>query len=73
MHESPKFAMKVINSIRESTDADLKKKDLEILLHKDQLKNSQKAGRAFSDYKEPEISFLPTYKFLEYSFLGYDL
>ena len=65
--------MKVINSIRESTDPDLKKKDLEILLHRDQLKSSQNAGRAFSDYKEPEINFLPTYKFLEYSIFGYDL
>lgn len=65
--------MKVINSIRESTDPELKKKDLEILLHKDQLKHSQKSGHAFSDYKEPEINFLPTYKFLEYSLLSYDL
>lgn len=64
--------MKVINSIKESTDPGLRKKDLEILLHKDQLKSSQKSGAAFTEYKEPEINFLPTYKFLEYSW-DYDL
>lgn len=41
-------------------------------MHKDQLKAAQKTGRAFSEYKEPEINFLPTYKFFEYSW-DYDL
>ena len=72
-HESPDYAMRVINSIRESDDPELRKKDLEILLHKDQLKNSQRSGGAFSDYQEPKINFLPTYKFQAYSLLSYDL
>jgi len=72
-HESPEYALKVINSIKESTDPELRKKDLEILLHKDQLKISQKNGRAFSDYEEPEINFIPTYKFFENTFSDYDL
>lgn len=63
----------MINSIRESTDPELRKKDLEILLHKDQLKIAQKTGRAFSEYQEPEINFVPTYKFHEYSIDQYDL
>ncbi|KAI3871125.1 hypothetical protein MKW98_015025 [Papaver atlanticum] len=49
------------------TDELLKNKDWETLLKKDQLMIEQRAGRVFKEWEEGNISFAPTYKYLNNS------
>ncbi|KAI3893825.1 hypothetical protein MKW92_023869 [Papaver armeniacum] len=49
------------------TDELLKNKDWETLLKKDQLMLEQRAGRVFKGWEEGNISFAPTYKYLDNS------
>ncbi|XP_073297990.1 type I inositol polyphosphate 5-phosphatase 8-like isoform X4 [Primulina huaijiensis] len=51
-------------SISEDTYELLRRKDWQALLEKDQLKMEQKSGRVFDGWKEGQIYFAPTYKYL---------
>lgn len=51
-------------SINEDTYELLRRKDWQALLEKDQLRIEQKAGRVFDGWKEGQIYFAPTYKYL---------
>ncbi|KZV26140.1 hypothetical protein F511_06307 [Dorcoceras hygrometricum] len=51
-------------SISEDTYELLRRRDWQALLQNDQLRIEQKAGRVFNGWKEGQIHFAPTYKYL---------